>query len=120
MQNMMVLLAHGSSDKQWAETFISLTASSRNKHTNIALAFMELNSPSLEDVALEAFRNNYDHITVLPLFLAKGKHLKHDIPNQLETLKSKYGIESKLLPPIGEEIELSNALDLIIARQIQQ
>jgi len=116
----MILLAHGSSDAQWAETFISLTASSREKHENIALAFMELNSPSLEDVTLQAIKNGYDHITVLPLFLAKGKHLKHDIPNQLKSLKSQYGISSKLLPPIGEENELSQALDLIIDRQIQQ
>ena len=119
MQNMMILLAHGSSDKQWAETFISLTAPSRNKHTNIALAFMELNSPSLEDVTLEAIRNNYDHITVLPLFLAKGKHLRHDIPKQLAVLKKKFAIEIDLLPPLGEQAELALAVELIIDRHIK-
>jgi len=118
MHDLMVLLAHGSSDKNWAETFFVLTNTSRMKHDNVRLAFMELNPPSLSEVVRNAVQEGFTSITVLPLFLARGKHLKHDIPQQLTILENDLGITTKLLPPIGEQAEIANAIETIIDKQV--
>jgi len=112
----MVLLAHGSRDERWAQTFRTMTQSLCQDKQNIRLAFMELNSPSLEDVTKEAVKLGYQSLTVLPLFLAKGKHLDKDIPQQLAVLESSLGITTTLLPPIGEQPELALAVHQIIKR----
>ena len=116
MQDMMVLLAHGSRDESWAQTFRTMTQTLCQDKQNIRLAFMELNSPSLEDIAKEAVKLGCQSLTVLPLFLAKGKHLKKDIPQQLSALEGSLGISTNLLPPIGEQPELAFAIHQIVKR----
>ena len=45
---------------------------------NVSLAYMELTSPSLED-AVAMLGKDIRNIAVLPLFLAVGRHLRHDV-----------------------------------------
>ena len=119
MKSMMILLAHGSSNKNWAQTFLNLTKTARQKHQNVRLAYMELSTPSLEEVIQEAAELGYTDISVLPLFLAKGKHLLHDIPEQLKTLENLFNIKSHLLSPIGEQPEIAAAINQIIERKLK-
>ena len=120
MQDLVVLLAHGSRDPLWAQTFECFTQSSRDKHSNTVLAYMELCSPSLEQVIDKGVKDGFKHISVLPLFLAKGKHLRFDVPKLLKEFELKYVVEIKLLAPLGEQIELTKAVELFIDRHIQE
>jgi len=119
MHNLVILLAHGSRDEAWSATFEHFTQSARAKYTNTKLAYMELSQPSLEQVVSNAVTDGYKNISILPLFLAKGKHLRHDIPKQLKKLHTQYNIEIELLAPLGEQAELASAVELIIDRHIQ-
>jgi len=119
MHNLVILLAHGSTDESWSDTFKQFTHSARAKYPNTKLAYMELSTPSLSHAVESAVKDGYQSITILPLFLAKGKHLRHDIPKQLAVLKKKFAIEIDLLPPLGEQAELALAVELIIDRHIK-
>jgi len=118
MQELIVLLAHGSPDQTWSDTFVSLTQQTCNEHSNVKLAFMDLSQPSLQQVVTEGARAGYTLIKVLPLFLAKGKHLKQDVPNMLSNLEAELNINTTLLAPIGEQAEISVAINDIINRLI--
>lgn len=119
MQTLTILVAHGSSDTHWSDTFVGLTEPTRSNHPDTRLAFMELSHPSIEQVVAEGYDNGFNDFKVLPLFLAKGKHLKKDIPTILKKLEEQYGITTTLLPPIGEHPELSLAINRIIDQTIQ-
>jgi len=119
MANLVILLAHGSRDPLWAKTFEDFTKSARAKHSNTTLAYMELCTPSLEQAINEGAKAGYCCISVLPLFLAKGKHLRYDVPKMLKQYEIKHNIEIRLLAPLGEQAELASAVELFIDRHIQ-
>lgn len=119
MKEKIILLAHGSSDSNWSDTFVRLTEEACATHAHVTLGFMELSSPSLEACVAEASKEAYECVTVLPLFLAKGKHLKKDVPAMLENYAKTYDIQTRLLPPIGEHPALSQALVSIIEETVQ-
>ena len=119
MEDLVILLAHGSRDPLWAKTFEDFTKSARAKHSNTTLAYMELCSPTLEQAVNNGVKAGYGSISILPLFLAKGKHLRYDVPKLLELYEIKYHIKIKLLAPLGEQAELASAVELFIDRHIQ-
>lgn len=114
MNELIVLLAHGSSDEDWSNTFVQMTQPICSSQENVALAFMELSTPLLEDLVKDAAASGYDSVAVLPLFLAKGRHLKQDVPSMLSTYQQRYSINTRLLPPIGEHPKLAEAIHTII------
>lgn len=118
MENLVILLAHGSRDPLWAKTFEDFTKSARAKHSNTRLAYMELCTPSLEQAVNEGVKSGFCSISVLPLFLAQGKHLRYDVPKMLKQYEIKHNIEIKLLAPLGEQAELATAVELFIDRHI--
>lgn len=113
-----VLLAHGSRDRQWRETFEGLAGPSLHQWPQARLAYMELCEPSLETVITEAWHDGTSSFQVLPLFLAQGRHLRHDVPGMIETLKDRLGVQIQLLPPIGEHPLLAGAIRAIIAETV--
>ena len=118
MQNLVILLAHGSRDPLWANTFEKFTKSSRDKHPNTTLAYMELCTPSLDQVIKKGIEDGFKRISVLPLFLAQGKHLRFDVPKLLEEYELKYNVNIELLAPLGEQDELTKAVEMFIDRHI--
>lgn len=114
LKSHIILLAHGSSDRDWSATFEKMAEPTCASMNNVSVAYMELSQPSMEDVIRGAVSKGCTHITVVPLFLAAGKHLKVDIPRKLETLKEETGISYKLLPAIGEHPLLSLAIKEIV------
>jgi len=120
MQDLVILLAHGSRDPLWAKTFENFTKSARAKHANTTLAYMELCTPSLEQAVNNGVMAGYCRISILPLFLAQGKHLRYDVPKLLKQYEIQHNIEIKLLAPLGEQAELATAVELFIDRHIQE
>lgn len=113
---MTILVAHGSRDPQWAHTFVDMTLAARQDNPNTALAFMELNKPSIEDVVQSSIDGGFRHFIILPLFLARGKHLKRDIPEILRQLEQELPITTELLAPIGEHPEVATAIANILTK----
>jgi sirohydrochlorin cobaltochelatase len=55
--------------------------------------------------------DGHDRITVAPLFLAQGGHLKKDLPKLLREVSDRHeDTDIEVLAPIGEVTELLNAI----------
>lgn len=114
----IVLLAHGSTDPAWKAPFETLQKRIEKQYGvgETTLAFMELTEPSLATVLAE-LPVCVKNVGVLPLFLSAGRHLRHDVPEQIAELSD----ESRavdLLAPIGDHDILQNAILDIIAKQL--
>ncbi|TBW59058.1 cobalamin biosynthesis protein CbiX [Marinobacter halodurans] len=114
----VLLLAHGSSDPKWCQTFERLAAPSLASVPDSAIAYMELSEPSLDDEIARAAREGVSRITVLPLFLAAGRHLRKDVPAMLERLSSEHQVEITLAGPVGEHPLLGDAIRHIVEESL--
>jgi sirohydrochlorin cobaltochelatase len=109
----LILFAHGARDPQWSEPFHALRrmVSSRRPELTVELAFLEIMQPSLEACIAQLASSGHRRVTVAPLFLAQGGHLKQDLPRLLSDLAGRHpAVEIGLLPPIGEVAELLDAI----------
>lgn len=116
----IILLAHGSSDKRWCETFEKLAAPTLASVDNARVAYMELAEPSIDTVVGEGVTEGATEFTIIPLFLAAGRHLRKDVPAMIEDLEKEHGATIQLAPPIGENPLLGKAIRDVVMLQLEQ
>jgi sirohydrochlorin cobaltochelatase len=100
-----ILFAHGARDPEWAQPFrrIKELLEAKQPGVTVVLAFLEMMEPSLADAAAQLVRAGHTTITIAPLFMAQGGHLKNDVPKILATIRAAHpGVELTLLPAIGD------------------
>lgn len=101
----LVLFAHGSRDPQWAAPFRSIQGkvAAQNPGLAVELAFLEMMEPDLLTAIGRLAAEGKSRITLAPLFMAQGAHLKHDLKRLLEEAREHLpGVEIVLLPAAGE------------------
>jgi sirohydrochlorin cobaltochelatase len=109
----IVLFAHGARDPEWARPFEEIRSRVRSSRPEypIELAYLELMSPSLEEAIDSLAKQGASAITVFPLFMAQGGHLKQDLPRILDAIRASYPrIPIALETPIGEVPEILAAI----------
>lgn len=105
MTTALILFAHGARDPEWANPMRRVQAAIRQRMTNIPveLAFLEFMAPTLPERAAELIAQGVDKIVVMPMFIARGGHLKRETPEMLEALRATYPqVEFSLGNAIGE------------------
>jgi sirohydrochlorin cobaltochelatase len=116
----IVLFAHGARDPGWARPFEAIRERVRASRPEypIALAYLELMSPTLEEAIQSVVNEGALAVTVYPLFMAQGGHLKQDLPKILDAIRASHPhIPIGLEPPIGEVEEILAAIAAwIVAR----
>lgn len=122
MSHALILLAHGSRDPHWRAPFDRLAASlAQRSPTPLRLAYMELCEPSLETTVAELQARGTTRADILPLFFAAGRHLREDVPGQIEALhRAQPDIDLTLLAPVGEHPAFVEALANIIEERAQR
>ena len=101
----IVLFAHGSRDPEWAQPFrkIQRMVQARQPGAAVELAFLEIMEPPLAQAVADLIQAGHTHVTVAPLFMAQGAHLKRDLSNILDAIRADNpGMEITLLPAIAE------------------
>ena len=69
----------------------------------VELAFLELMQPSLDEAIADLAARGIKNISVIPLFMAQGGHLKQDLPLKLAEIRKHHpAISFKISQPIGE------------------
>ncbi len=109
----LVLFAHGARDPQWAEPFKRIQAAirARRKGAVVELAFLELMQPVLADTITKLVTDGHRHITIAPLFMAQGGHLRNDLPKLLDSIRAAHaGVEFTVLPAVGDVEIILNAI----------
>ena len=111
----ILLFAHGARDPAWATPFHTIAAHMRQESGGrpVALAFLELMTPGLAAGVAELVAQGCTAVTVVPLFLGAGGHVRRDLPVLLETARAQHpGVQIATTAAIGE----LDAVTLAIAR----
>ena len=101
----LILFAHGARDPEWVEPIrrVRATLAARAPEVRVELAFLEFIAPNLRDCAESLVAGGIERILVLPMFIARGGHLKRDIPRLIEDLRARHPqVSFELAPAIGE------------------
>jgi sirohydrochlorin cobaltochelatase len=101
----VVLFAHGARDPRWAAPLeaVAERVRARRPGVEVRLAFLELMTPDLAGAGAALADAGCTHVTVLPLFLGAGGHVRRDLPLLVEALRAAHaGVQWRLEPPVGE------------------
>jgi len=119
----LVLFAHGARDPEWSIPFrnIQHRIAARCPALTVELAFLELMSPVLGEVLERLAATGHARITIAPLFMAQGGHLKQDLPRLLDELRRRHpAIVLDLLLPVGEAEPVLEAISDWLVNAAQQ
>ncbi|MDH4050803.1 MAG: CbiX/SirB N-terminal domain-containing protein [Rubrivivax sp.] len=109
----LILFAHGARDPRWAAPFEAVAARIRADRPGlpVRLSYLELMSPDLPTAAAELVAEGCDEVTVLPLFLGAGGHVRRDLPVLVDGLRAAHpAVRWSLQPPVGELPALTAAM----------
>jgi sirohydrochlorin cobaltochelatase len=113
----LILFAHGAREPEWAQPFEQVRDRLRSQGMRVELAFLEIMTPSLEDAAQTLANEGTRSVTIVPLFLAQGKHLKRQLPEMIAALERAHaGVEFRLTPALGDDPEIVTAITAWVKR----
>jgi sirohydrochlorin cobaltochelatase len=113
----VILFAHGAREAEWARPFEDVRDRLRSEGLRVELAYLEIMTPSLEDAAQVLVAEGTGIVTVVPLFLARGKHLKRQLPEMVAALgRDKPSTEFRVTPALGDEPEVLAAITAWVKR----
>ena len=116
MKKSLLVIGHGSRSPEATEIFSRIVSLVREKggYDFVEGAHMSLTRPNIDEAVDILARKNVKEIVVMPYFLYNGVHIKHDIPEIIGEIASRYpDIEIRLAEPIGFDPVMA---DLIIQR----
>lgn len=108
----LVLFAHGSRDPNWRVPFEAILAEVKAQYSDLAtLAFLESMQPSLDKGIANMVDSGATSVHIVPLFLAVGSHLKHDMPLLIEQARQAHPtITITTSKAIGEDSDMQNVI----------
>ena len=107
-----ILFAHGSRDPQWRVPFEGILKKMQGRSASPAsLAFLECMTPTLDQAIDDMVSAGIEQITVIPVFLAVGSHVRKDLPTLLETARLKHpNLVLRASAAIGEQEAIQDAI----------
>jgi sirohydrochlorin cobaltochelatase len=101
-----ILFAHGSRDPFWripmdkvAQRMLEI-----DPKALVRCAFLELSEPNLTTTVKELVNLGVSGITIVPMFLGVGKHIREDLPLLVTELQNMNpGTSFHLQPSVGED-----------------
>ncbi|NUU00880.1 sirohydrochlorin chelatase [Herbaspirillum robiniae] len=109
----LILFAHGARDPAWAAPFERLRALAQAAMpgAGVRLAFLELMQPGLPEAAALEIAAGAQRITVVPVFLGQGGHVRRDLPQLLEQLRQAHPqVRIDAVPAAGEDEAVLQAI----------
>ena len=109
----IILFAHGARDPNWARPLERLKRmlAERMPEALVESAFLEHMTPRLEDAASDLIARGATELSVVPVFIANGGHLREDLPRRVDALSALHpGVPIRIAPPIGEVDTILSAI----------
>jgi sirohydrochlorin cobaltochelatase len=116
LRKAVILLAHGSRDPLWRRPMEAVAERLRASDPGLPVccAYLELEQPDLSACAGELMAGGIDELTVVPMFLGTGKHVRDDLPVMVDALRSRYpNVRISLRPPVGDDARLLDLLAIM-------
>ncbi len=110
----VVLIGHGSSDKNAHDAFVHAANAIAQYYRNVEFCFLELDGPNIEDGIGRAVAGDPQVILIVPYFLHRGAHIKRDVIKDLNAALDKYNFKNAYM---GQHLGVDEKLvDIIIER----
>jgi precorrin-8X/cobalt-precorrin-8 methylmutase len=110
----VVLIGHGSSDKNAHDAFVHAANAIAPYYRNVEFCFLELDRPNIEDGIGRAVAGDPQVILIVPYFLHRGAHIKRDVIKDLNAALDKYNFKNAHM---GQHLGVDEKLvDIIIER----
>ena len=109
----LILFAHGARDPRWAAPFERLQQVTQAQLPGVAvrLAFLELMTPRLPEVAAALAQDGCRRLTVVPVFLGQGGHVLRDLPLIVDQLKLDHPqLDIRVADAVGESAAVLDAM----------
>ena len=109
----IVPFAHGSRDPEWARPFEAIRDAVRLQRPEcpIEIAYLEQMTPPLEAAVASVVQEGASSVTVFPLFMAQGGHLKQDLPRLIAAIRASHPhVPVALESALGDVPEIIEAL----------
>jgi sirohydrochlorin cobaltochelatase len=107
----IILFAHGAREPEWALPFEQVRDRLRAEGQRVELAYLEIMKPDLAEAAKALAAEGAKAVTIVPLFLAQGTHLKRELPEMVAALARTHpGVNFLVTPALGEEPEILAAI----------
>lgn len=119
----VVLFAHGARDPAWTAPLERLAdlLSGLMPGTVVARAFLELQSPTLDQAVRELVETGVASVTVMPVFWARAGHVAHDLDPAIEALRAVHaGVRFELLPVLSELPGLLETIATTVASSLDR
>jgi len=106
----ILLFAHGARDPNWALPFEAVAERLRAKPATggepaaeVVLAFLEFMTPDIHTAGNDLAARGCTEVSVVPLFLGAGGHVRKDLPQLLAALSARHPqVSWRLCPAVGE------------------
>lgn len=101
----VILFAHGARDVEWRDPVDRLVAlvSKQLPVAEVRAAFLEHMAPALPEAVAALAGTGMQRLVIVPVFLARGGHLKHDLPRLVDALRADFPeVDLRVTPPVGE------------------
>lgn len=85
----VLLIGHGSSDRNAHDAFVHTADALRTRYRNVYHCFLELDSPNIEEGIAQAMESKPRALLMMPYFLHKGAHIKRDVVNEVSAALEK-------------------------------
>lgn len=111
----ILLIGHGSSDKSARHAFTYTVNTLKPFYRNVNFCFLELDKPDIEEgIKNIILQNDPKIILLVPYFLHKGTHIKHDVIKDIDAALGKYTFKNVFMTKhLGVDEKLA---DLIVER----
>lgn len=123
-RNGVILFGHGARDARWAEPFERLAEKLRARlapPARVDLAFLEFMQPDLATAVAAQVAGGCTSVTVVPVFVGVGGHIRRDLPALVEQCRSSHaGVEIRCALPVGEDDMVLDALASYCERQLER
>lgn len=101
----ILLFAHGARDPNWALPFHDVARRVREAAPDapVELAFLEFMTPGIAEAGARLAASGCTAVSVVPLFLGAGGHVRRDLPRLMEELARAHPqVAWRLQPAVGE------------------
>ncbi len=108
----LLLIAHGSRRAASNEAVVALAETmAQQAGQPVRAAFLELALPSIAEGIAQCVQAGATRLDILPYFLAPGRHVQQDIPQQVaQAMQAHPQVNWRLLPHLGAAPELADFL----------
>ena len=121
MKKSLLIVAHGSRRDASNAEVRALTdrvreAAGTGDYADIECAFLELSPPTIPEGLERLIQHGATHVTVLPYFLAAGRHVAEDIPEEVNATREKHpDVHIEVAPYLGTSEAMPRLLLTMLA-----